>query len=274
MDFSDRTVCSSTSPAVDSTPAERYGPRLSTVELEQFQVLGDDYEIGWHLKQLRSVASPTAHERRVQAITVKNRRLAYMNRLMEDGQYFSEDTMRLRSPLLHYECVGKYQDASARLEARPGERFSELLLRRAEEAVFQDRLKEEKRQAGIVEEEDRNVSEQEEDEEEEEVEEFDSDSEDEEDEQDLEEEEEDAAMVEEMEEPQRRQVVVEKANLQEQPQLVRRHGEVVSAAGCERASLCEKHKAFWLGVLNSCTQPPHAACLMFSGNGCFKRRKR
>eukprot|EP00246_Nothoceros_aenigmaticus_P009679 TRINITY_DN253_c0_g1_i1.p1 TRINITY_DN253_c0_g1~~TRINITY_DN253_c0_g1_i1.p1 ORF type:complete len:371 (+),score=75.07 TRINITY_DN253_c0_g1_i1:59-1114(+) len=144
---------------------ERYGSKLSVTELEQFQVLGDDYEIGWHLKQLKSEVSPTADQRRVRAAAVKNRRLAYMSRLMHDGQYFSEDAMRLRSPLLHYELVGKYQDASARLEARPGERYSELLLRRAEEAVFQSRLKEEKRQAGIVDEDDdENISEHEEEE--------------------------------------------------------------------------------------------------------------
>lgn len=32
-----------------------------------------------------------------------------MNRLVQDGQYFSEDAMRMRSPLLHFEHVGQFQ---------------------------------------------------------------------------------------------------------------------------------------------------------------------
>lgn len=89
--------------------AERYGKSLNSVELQEFEVLQDDYEVNWHLKTLRSAMNPSAEEQRSRAATVQNRRLAYMNRLVQDGQYFSEDSMRMRSPLMHFEHVGQFQ---------------------------------------------------------------------------------------------------------------------------------------------------------------------
>lgn len=89
--------------------AERYGTSLNIVELQQFEVLQDDYEVNWHLKTLKSSINPSAEDQRSRTATIHNRRLAYMNRLVQDGQYFSEDAMRMRSPLLHFEHVGQYQ---------------------------------------------------------------------------------------------------------------------------------------------------------------------
>lgn len=89
--------------------AERYGKSLNSVELQEFEALQDDYEVNWHLKDLRSSMNPSAEDQRSRAAIVQNRRLAYMNRLVQDGQYFSEDSMRMRSPLIHYEHVGQFQ---------------------------------------------------------------------------------------------------------------------------------------------------------------------
>ncbi|XXG42975.1 hypothetical protein AAC387_Pa01g3116 [Persea americana] len=160
---------------------ERYGTRLTPAELNEFDSLKDDYEINWHLKHLRSLISPTTEELHSRSVTVKNRRSAYMNKLIRDGHYFSEDAMREREPYLHHEYVGKFQDPTSRSLSRPGERWSETLLRRAEEAILVAKIRGEQQRLGILEkdwvgneeivEEEEEQEEEEEEEEEEEVEE-------------------------------------------------------------------------------------------------------
>lgn len=151
---------------------ERYGSKLKTEELQEFEVLKDDYAVNWHLRHLKSILNPTTEEKRSHAVTTKNRRLAYMERLIHDGQYFSEDGMRERAPLLHHEYVGRFQDPTTRGFARPGERWSETLMRQSEEARIVQQIKEEQERLGIQEEEtdeeEERGGEQEEEEEEEE----------------------------------------------------------------------------------------------------------
>lgn len=132
---------------------ERYGSKLKTEELQEFEVLKDDYAVNWHLRHLKSILDPTTEEKRSHAVTAKNRRLAYMERLIQDGQYFSEDAMRERAPLLHHEYVGRFQDPTSRGFARPGERWSETLMRQSEEARIVQQIKEEQERLGIQEEE-------------------------------------------------------------------------------------------------------------------------
>lgn len=95
--------------------------------------------------------SPTPDELQSRSKTVKNRRRAYLNKLIYDGQYFSEDAMREREPYLHHEYVGKFQDLSGRRMARPGERWSETLLRRAEEAILIAKIRGEQQRLGVAE---------------------------------------------------------------------------------------------------------------------------
>lgn len=130
--------------------SERYGSKLSLVELNHFDVLKDDYEINWHLNNLRSIINPTKEEMRSRSVKIKNRRLAYMNKLMVDGSYFSEDAMREREPYLHHEYVGQFQDPSGRSMARPGERWSETLMRRSEEAFLLEKIRGEQQRLGVA----------------------------------------------------------------------------------------------------------------------------
>eukprot|EP00268_Persea_americana_P004257 TRINITY_DN1133_c0_g1_i2.p1 TRINITY_DN1133_c0_g1~~TRINITY_DN1133_c0_g1_i2.p1 ORF type:complete len:144 (+),score=43.04 TRINITY_DN1133_c0_g1_i2:469-900(+) len=74
-----------------------------------------------------------------------------MNKLIRDGHYFSEDAMREREPYLHHEYVGKFQDPTSRSLSRPGERWSETLLRRAEEAILVAKIRGEQQRLGILE---------------------------------------------------------------------------------------------------------------------------
>ncbi|KAL8497902.1 hypothetical protein ACS0TY_021302 [Phlomoides rotata] len=153
---------------------ERYGSKLSLVELHHFDVLKDDYEVNWHLNNLRSIINPTEEEMKSRSAKIKNRRVAYMDKLMLDGNYFSEDAMREREPYLHHEYVGQFQDPSGRSMARPGERWSETLMRQSEEAFLLEKIRGEQQRLGVARSDwvgnEREVQEEEEEEEEEETE--------------------------------------------------------------------------------------------------------
>ncbi|MED6136717.1 hypothetical protein PIB30_058412 [Stylosanthes scabra] len=130
---------------------ERYGSELTSNELGEFDSMKDDYEVNWHVKRLRSIMNPTSKELRMRSVTVKNRRRAYLDKLVSDGHYFSEDAMREREPYLHHEYVGKFQDQSGRGMARPGERWSETLMRRCEEAELVAKIRVEQQRMGVAE---------------------------------------------------------------------------------------------------------------------------
>lgn len=130
--------------------SERYGTLLKSEELQEFDVMKEDYEINWHINHLRSLMSPTAEELRSRSTMIKNRRRAYMDKLMGEGNYFSEDSMREREPYLHHEYLGKFQDPSGRSMARPGERWSETLMRRTEEAVLVEKIRREQQRLGVA----------------------------------------------------------------------------------------------------------------------------
>ncbi|KAL8263716.1 hypothetical protein R6Q59_021846 [Mikania micrantha] len=128
---------------------ERYGSLLTLEELKEFDILSGDYEINWHLNHLRSLINPTSEDLKSRFAKVKNRRRAFMDKLMFDGKFFSEDSMRDREPYLHHEFVGKFQDQSGRQMSRPGERWSETLLRRAEEAFLVEKIRQEQQRLGV-----------------------------------------------------------------------------------------------------------------------------
>lgn len=129
--------------------AERYGSELSAEELQAFDTMKEDYEVRWHLNKLRFSKDPTKEEERIRTVMVKNRRRAFMDELIRGGKYFSEDAMREREPYLHHEYVGRFQDQMGRGMARPGERWSETLMRQAEEAVLIQKIRGEQQRMGI-----------------------------------------------------------------------------------------------------------------------------
>ncbi|XP_055832663.1 uncharacterized protein LOC129901491 [Solanum dulcamara] len=129
---------------------ERYGSQLTSDELNEFGTMENDYEINWHLNRLRSVISPTQEDLKSRSVKIKNRRRAYLDKLISDGQYFSEDAMREREPYLHHEYIGRFQDPSGRSMARPGERWSETLMRRSEEAMLVKKIRDEQQRRGVA----------------------------------------------------------------------------------------------------------------------------
>lgn len=72
-----------------------------------------------------------------------------MEKLVEGGEYFSEEAMRERESYLHYEILGRFQDPMGRVMSRPGERWSETLLRRCEEAEITEKIRGEQKRRGV-----------------------------------------------------------------------------------------------------------------------------
>jgi hypothetical protein len=102
---------------------QRYGLLLSAEELSSFEPLRDNYEVAFYLQQAQAAVQqqqpqPSQQQQPSQAqqhqqqqqphasSTVKNRRLAFMRRLEQQGEYFSEHSMRERQPLVWQECIG------------------------------------------------------------------------------------------------------------------------------------------------------------------------
>ncbi|PNH12108.1 hypothetical protein TSOC_001010 [Tetrabaena socialis] len=155
-----------------------------TQELNHFEALrSTDYEVDhWmrHFMTQRLVAADTAANPRRLPARVKNRRLAHMRRLAAEGEYFSDEQMRHRAPLLYHqqergtdhempcsssgaEQQGAGGAAAAAVGGALGQRggllYSEFILRQNDEALLvMRRLQEQK-------EEDEQLSENEDDDE-------------------------------------------------------------------------------------------------------------
>ncbi len=83
---------------------KRYGPLLSETDLSYFEGLGrGQYEIQFRVQELRKSLKPRAKQTRV-----RNRRFEHLRELVETTQYFSEEEMRSRNPLLYEHYIGQY----------------------------------------------------------------------------------------------------------------------------------------------------------------------
>lgn len=89
-----------------STFLERYGKFLAKSDLAYFERFRGDYATDFHLEQVeKRLAKANAESTRV-----KNRRYEAMRRLVARGEYFSDDEMKKRDPMLYGEMVGRYLD--------------------------------------------------------------------------------------------------------------------------------------------------------------------
>jgi len=75
-------------------------------------LFSEDYEVSFHLKQLTTDDSAAAQVR------VRNRRFRYLETVLTDSDYFSEQKMAAREPLLYHEYVGQYK-APVAIPPRP-----------------------------------------------------------------------------------------------------------------------------------------------------------
>lgn len=132
---------------------ERYASKLSQQERAQFEPLRDDYEVDFYLKLAEDEETAA---RSGLSTTAKNRRLAQLNRLVDEGKYFSEEAMCSRAPLLHQQYIGQRPTATS--SSAPT--LSSTLLRQHDEQEHQNKLQEQQEQEAMVEEEEDTSSEE------------------------------------------------------------------------------------------------------------------
>ncbi|OWF37077.1 coiled-coil domain-containing protein 97-like [Mizuhopecten yessoensis] len=104
----------------------RFGAYLSSDDLEHFVDKSGDYEIQFYLQQLKKEKSKDYSANRV-----KNRRYQAMKQLIQEGEYFSDDSIKHRDPYLYEQLIGQYltQEEIQGLVDKADLRFSTILLK-------------------------------------------------------------------------------------------------------------------------------------------------
>ena len=80
----------------------RFGHELDGADLKYFSD-SEDFEVDFRVKELRRSLDSRVREKRV-----RNRRYACIKELTEKSEYFSEEEMRDRNPLLYEYYIGQY----------------------------------------------------------------------------------------------------------------------------------------------------------------------
>ncbi|GFN83848.1 coiled-coil domain-containing protein 97-like [Plakobranchus ocellatus] len=124
---------------------ERFSKYLTLEDLQYFEGEREDYGVAFYLEEIERRCKDTKHN------TVKNRRYQALQELVAGGEYFSEEEMKWRDPLLFDQMVGQYLDESEREERAEAEidrsdlKFSTILLKHMDTQAtkqFYDVLKE------------------------------------------------------------------------------------------------------------------------------------
>ena len=92
---------------LDRKPAiflSRFGKHISSEDLAYFEPLRHDYVIDFHAKEIEKL-----HNDKKNRTVVRNRRYEAMKKLLEAGEYFGDDAMKHRDPLLYEQMVGQYR---------------------------------------------------------------------------------------------------------------------------------------------------------------------
>ena len=78
---------------------ERFSKFLSLEDVEFFQDQRQDYGVSFYIEEIQRRCKDTKHN------VVKNRRYQALQELIERGEYFSEEEMKWRDPLLFDQMV-------------------------------------------------------------------------------------------------------------------------------------------------------------------------
>uniref|UniRef100_A0A0B7AIJ4 CCD97-like C-terminal domain-containing protein n=1 Tax=Arion vulgaris TaxID=1028688 RepID=A0A0B7AIJ4_9EUPU len=108
---------------------ERFSTYLSFEDTRYFNDQKGDYLVDFYIEEI-SKRSTNCNQK-----VVKNRRFRAMQKLMDEGEYFSENEMKWREPLLYEQMVGQYTSESEKMEQmeqdidRSDLRLSSILLK-------------------------------------------------------------------------------------------------------------------------------------------------
>ncbi|XP_056309970.1 coiled-coil domain-containing protein 97 isoform X2 [Danio aesculapii] len=136
---------------------ERYQAHLKPEHIDAFSHLSSDCRVQYYCKEIQRRVSGSADRRRV-----RNHRYAALRALQKEGQYFSEEQMRVRDPLLYEQYIGQYlsedeilQRSEEAMRSGTGG-LADLLINSYQEKLIQSRLEQEqeKEQCALEESED------------------------------------------------------------------------------------------------------------------------
>jgi len=86
----------------------QFGKYLEASHLECFKSIRDDnYEVDFHLKQMEISTG-------ARSIQIKNRRYEALQKLVDTSDYFTEEEMQRRNPILYNQLVGRYHTKEER----------------------------------------------------------------------------------------------------------------------------------------------------------------
>lgn len=113
----------------------RFGRYLVEDDLRHFDHLKGDYEIDFRMREVKNILDTKRNK-----TGVRNRRYECLQRLMKDSDYFSEEKMRKRSPLLYEEYIGQYLSEEEKFERDRAEMghdpcLSDILMSRQEKQM-------------------------------------------------------------------------------------------------------------------------------------------
>ncbi|KAI4884015.1 hypothetical protein NFI96_019526 [Prochilodus magdalenae] len=123
---------------------ERYHAHMRPEHLEAFSHLSSDCRAQYYCTEVKKRASSSTNRTRV-----RNHRYAALRALQREGQYFSEEQMRFRQPLLYEQYIGQYlseeeilQRSVEAMQKGPGG-LADLLIDSYQEKQLQNRLQDE-----------------------------------------------------------------------------------------------------------------------------------
>jgi hypothetical protein len=142
---------------------EKYFNYLSTDDVFMFDIIKNDPVVDYYLSK---ICEPIGKK----SAKVKNRRYEALQRLIRQGDYFDDESMKSREPLLYEQMIGKYEkhDETTSGEAGGTMHLTDFLMKHLENVSYSDRLKEMRISEGIEESEEEEEEEEEEDEDEDE----------------------------------------------------------------------------------------------------------
>uniref|UniRef100_UPI00398E6EA1 coiled-coil domain-containing protein 97 n=1 Tax=Pristiophorus japonicus TaxID=55135 RepID=UPI00398E6EA1 len=135
---------------------ERFHKIIKEEHLVCFNHLAGDYEVTFYCKEIRK-----SSRKKTARTNVRNKRYAALQQLIKDGEYFSDEQMRTRDPLLYEQYIRQYmteEELLAQSSKNLGNAMclSDLLMSTYQEKMVQERLQwqQEREDACVEEEED------------------------------------------------------------------------------------------------------------------------
>ncbi|MGH0166937.1 UNVERIFIED_CONTAM: hypothetical protein FKN15_051826 [Acipenser sinensis] len=128
---------------------KKFRAQIRSEDLPCFQHLAGGYEAEFYCREIRRAG---AAGKRSGLTRIRNKRFAALQKLIQGGEYFSEDCMRSRDPLLYEQCIGQYLtdeevlERGSRAGSEPGS-LADLLLSSYQEGLIQRRLERQQERA-------------------------------------------------------------------------------------------------------------------------------